>query len=494
MQLRTALFCTTLGCLLPSCAIKKPATGGDILTDYARSQIPGKFSADHAKGTVTPDWIKSFGDSELTHLVDDAITRNPDLKAAAARVEASRAAVRIAAASLYPQIGFKGLAERQGQELGEDIGRGIDPSTLGAMGLNLSGGSADTRSVDASSARWIYGTGIGAAWELDIWGRVRSKKAAAKSDSGALEATYEFARQSLGAQVARAYFSAIEAVQQADNAAGTLKVYEEFLKLTDMRRGQGFASDYELAQVKSRTAAARDAFHQAESAQAQAIRAIEVVTSHYPAGKAKVRRTFPTAMRSVPSGMPAQLLERRPDLIASERRFAASVHRLQEAKTARLPRFAISAFGGAGTADLEGVGVLNAVNWSFASGVVQPIFLGGELKAAQDLRSSEQKAAAMDYTAAALRAFEDVEGALSNESFLRKREAALNEMVSASAEAVDLGRKQLDQGRVDMFTVLRLVGENLAAKIELTKVRASRLRERANLHLALGGGFSPSNP
>ena len=108
------------------------------------------------------------------------------------------------------------------------------------------------------------------------------------------------------------------------------------------------------------------------------------------------------------------------------------------------------------------------------------------------LRTAEQKAAAADYVAAALRAFEDVEGALANEYYLRKREEALREMVSTSGDSVNLGRKQLDQGQADMFTVLRLVGENLAAKIELTKVRASRLRERANLHLALGGGFSVS--
>lgn len=477
---------------LASCALKKPPTGGDILTEYARSQIPGKWGASHTKGAVVPEWIKSFGDPELTRIVEDAIVRNPDLKAAAARVEASRAAVRIAAAALYPQIGLKGLGERQGQELTGDLGLGVDPATLGPMGVNLSGGSADTRSIDSSSSRWIYGTGIGAAWELDVWGRVRSKKAAARSDSESLEAAYEFARQSLAAQVARAYFSAIEAGQQATNAQETLKLYEEYLKLTDVRKGQGFASDYELAQVKSRTAAARDTLYAAESARAQAIRAIEVVTSHYPAGKAVVRRSFPSSIRSVPSGMPAELLERRPDLIAAERRFAAAFHRVKEAKAARLPRFAISALGGLGSAQLDDVGVLNSINWSLAAGVVQPIFFGGELKAAQDLRTAEQKAAAADYTATALRAFEDVEDALSKEYYLRKREEALREMVSTSGESVSLGRKQLDQGQTDMFTILRLAGENLAAKIELTKVRASRLRERANLHLALGGGFSAS--
>jgi outer membrane protein TolC len=163
---------------------------------------------------------------------------------------------------------------------------------------------------------------------------------------------------------------------------------------------------------------------------------------------------------------------------------------VNEARAARLPRFSLSGVGGLGSSQLDGVGVVDGFNWSLASGVIQPIFFGGELKAQQDLRTAEQKAAVLDYVATALRAFEDVEDALGNEYYLRQREAALNEMVSSSAEAVRLGRIQLDQGQTDMFTILRLVGENLAAKIELTKVRASRLRERANLHLSLGGSFN----
>ncbi len=492
MQFQPALFLPLPCLLLIGCGLKQPPTGGDILTEYGRSQVPGSYSASHANGSVTPDWIRSFNDSELTRVVTDAIARNPDLKAAAERVEASRAAVRIAAAALYPRVGLKGLGERQGMELDGDLGRSIDPATLGSFGLDLSGGNADTRTVDSSSQRWVYGLGIGAAWEADVWGRVRAKKAAAKSDSLAMEATFEYARQSLAAQVARAYFSAIEASQQAANARETLKLYEDYLKLTDVRKNQGFSSDYELAQVRSRTAAAKNTLYAAESAHAKAVRAIEVVTSHYPAGKAKIRSTFPRSPRPVPAGMPMELLERRPDLIAAERHFAAAYHRVHEARAARLPRFAISAVGGAASSELDGVGVLNSVNWSLASGVVQPIFFGGELKAAQDLRTAEQRAAAADYTAVALRAFAEVEDALDSEYHLRRREGALEEMVSSSADSITFGKKQLDEGHSDMFTILRLVGENLAAKIELTSIRASRLRERVNLHLALGGGFNSS--
>jgi multidrug efflux system outer membrane protein len=353
------LTATCLGTL--GCTTKEPPKGGDILTDTARAKIPGNWSASSSGGPVVPGWIRSFGDSTLTALVEDALERNPDLKAAAALVEASQAAVRVAAASLYPRIAMKGLGERQGREMSGDLGVGITPPDVGSLGVDTSGGGSDITTVDSSMGRWVSGIGIGASWEADVWGRVRSKKAAAKMDSAALEADYEYARQSLAASVARAYFSTIEAGQQAANAQETLGLYGEYLKLTDTRKKQGFSSDYEVAQLKSRMAGAQDTAYAAEAAQAQAIRAIEVVTSHYPAGKLKTRRSFPGQIKSVPAGMPSELLERRPDLIAAERRFAAAFHRTNEARTARLPRFAISATGGLASAQLDGVGVLDAV-------------------------------------------------------------------------------------------------------------------------------------
>jgi NodT family efflux transporter outer membrane factor (OMF) lipoprotein len=459
------------------------------MPESARAQIPGKWAGPHRSGNVVPNWIRAFGDPELTALVTDAIERNPDLKAAAARVEASRAAVRIAASSLYPRIGMKGLGERQGQHLSGDLGRDINPPDFGNSGVENSGGAGLDTSMDETSKRWVYGIAAGAAWEADVWGRIRSKKAAAKAESEALEADYEFARQSLAAAVARAYFATIEAAQQEANAQDTLNIYQEYSKLTDIQKQHGFASDFDVAQIKSRTASAEDALYTAQQVRAQTIRAIEVVTSHYPAGRFDVRRSFPSQPRAVPAGLPAQILERRPDLIASERRFAAAFHRVNEARTARLPRFVLSAGSGLGTAQLDGVGTLDAVLWTFAAGVTQPIFFGGELQAAVDLRTAEQKAAAASYVGHALRAFGEVEDALANDYYLRQREGALGGAVSNSADAVRLGREQLDQGQIDMFTILRLAGENLAARVQLTQIRASRLRERVNLYLALGGDF-----
>src|SRR5437879_9185511 len=173
---------------------------------------------------------------------------------------------------------MKGLGERQGQERHGDLGRSINPPDFGSSGTEDSGGSGLDTSMDSSSQRWVEGLAAGAASEADVWGRIRSKKAAARAESYALEADYEFARQSLAAAVARAYFTTIEAAQQEANAQETLDIYQEYSKLTDIQKQHGFASDFDVSQITSRTASAEDALYTAQAVRAQTIRAIEVVT------------------------------------------------------------------------------------------------------------------------------------------------------------------------------------------------------------------------
>src|SRR4029434_9188890 len=185
--------------MLAGCVLQHPPFGADIMPESARAQIPGRWAGPHRSGTLVPNRIRALGDPDARARVTDAIERNPDLKAAAARVEASRAAVRIAASSLYPRIAMKGLGERQGQHLSGDLGRDINPPDFGGSGVENSGGAGLDTSTNDTSQRWVYGLAAGAAWEADVWGRIRSKKAAAKAESYALEADYEFARHSIAA-------------------------------------------------------------------------------------------------------------------------------------------------------------------------------------------------------------------------------------------------------------------------------------------------------
>ena len=184
------LFSGTAACLtLAGCAIKNPPAGSDILTSAAREQIPANWSGSHRSGAVAPGWIRTFRDPDLTASSkrrSSAIpTSKPPLrvwKRRATRCESphprSTRASRI-----------KASANRQGQELGGDLGSGSTPPDFGGLRESKTAAAAPRTPADSSTQRWVYGLGIGAAWEADVWGRIRSKKAAAQAESDALEAT-----------------------------------------------------------------------------------------------------------------------------------------------------------------------------------------------------------------------------------------------------------------------------------------------------------------
>ena len=226
------------------------------------------------------------------------------------------------------------------------LGLGIDPPTSGP-------GSRHHRRQRGHAQPWILprsagsmALGIGAAWEARCVGPGALEEGGGEIRQPLARGILRVRPPVAGRAVARAYFSAIEAAQQEANAQETLGLYQDYLKLTDVRKEQGFSSDFELAQVKSRTA----------GAQGHAVpRAVGAGPGHpgdrgghqpLPCGQDSPAPLLPRPPRPVPAGLPMELLERRPDLIAAERRFAAAFHRANEATAARLPRFASAPWAG----------------------------------------------------------------------------------------------------------------------------------------------------
>lgn len=366
--------------VLSGCNIPVPPGGNDVMDPHLSGQIPENWKAPASRVHPDNDWVRSFNDARLNRLVTSAIAHNPALAVAEANVDASRAAIRIAGARLYPWVAGKALGERQGMELDGSIDRGIDAPNLGsiggAQGVDTGGSSPGSRSVEKSSRNWVYGLGVAAAWEPDLWGRVRAGRAAAVEGSYAAEADYYGAQQAIAAQTAKAWFAAIEASELMALAEDGVKAYGELFQLSKDRKEQGAASDLDLAQVQARVDSGNDLLLAARAASIQAVRAVEALTGNYPKGKLSAGG-FPAFPSRVPAGLPSQMLERRPDIVAAERRFAAAFHRTTEARTARLPRFSLSIAGGAASNALDNVGTVDGFMWNFASGITQPIFLEG---------------------------------------------------------------------------------------------------------------------
>ena len=440
--------------LLGGCALKAPPAREDI----AKQALPNFKVPEAFKGTAQPlehGWLKSFKDPQLDALVAEVLTNNPDLRVAAARVEQAAAQVRLAGATLKPQV-----------------------SALARGGGALSGDSSG-----------LEGAGIFANWELDVWGRVRAGREAASGQYDGAALDTEYARQSLAALVAKSWFVATEARLQKAIAEEMAAASERQLAFAQDRLRVGRGDEYELALSRANLATFRDSVKTLDLAYQQALRALEALAGRYPAAALEVPPRLAAVPGPVPVGMPSELLERRPDVIAAERRVAAAFHRVQEAKAARLPRISLTAALTSISSELFVLKDRDNPVWSAGASLSQPLYLGGSLRSQIEIRTAEQKQAIAEYGRVGARAFGEVENALSSAFTLDEREAILTQLVADNSRALELANVRYRVGAGDLRAVQQQSLALHAARTALLRVQAERLVQRVNLHLALGGSF-----
>jgi outer membrane protein, multidrug efflux system len=443
--------------VLAGCALKAPPERADIAKQALPNlQVPPAWnSPGGAAGVIADKWLASFNDPQLDALVQEALANNPDLQVAAARVEQAAAFVKVAGATLRPQV-----------------------NALARGGGALSGDSSG-----------LEGAGIFANWEIDLWGRVRAGREAAQDQysSAALDAQY--ARQSLAAMVAKSWFLATEARLQKAIAEEMAGASERQLTLVQDRLRVGRGDEYELALSRANLATFRDSVRALDLAYQQALRALEALAGRYPAAALGVPAQLASVPGPVPVGMPSELLERRPDVIAAERRVAAAFYRVEEAKAARLPRISLTAAVTSISSDLFVLKDRDNPVWSAGASLTAPLYTGGALSGQIEVRTAEQKQAVADYGRVGARAFGEVENALSTAFALEEREAILAQSVIHNSRALELANIRYKVGVGDLRAVQQQALALHAARTALLRVQAERLVQRVNLHLALGGGF-----
>jgi NodT family efflux transporter outer membrane factor (OMF) lipoprotein len=453
------LSIVALTAALAACALKDPPDKDAIKAEGMPAvKVPAAWTA--VPGAAAPvlvadNWLASFNDDQLIAAVKEALAYNADLRVAAARVEQAELHAKLAGARLYPSVDL--------------LARG---------GLKMSGDNSG-----------LQGGLLTATWELDVWGRVRSGRAAAAADAVSAQADFEFARQSLAAAVAKSWFLATEAVLQGEVARGTVRESEALVSLANTRLEVGAGNQEDVFVARASVGTYRDAARQIDLARSEAIRALEVLLGRYPAAVTAVRPQLPALPGTVPAGLPSELLERRPDVIAAERRVAAAFHRVQEAKAARLPAIALTAGVSAISSELFVLKERDNPIWNLGANLVAPIFRGGALKTQVEIRTAEQKQAVAAYAAVGLRAFLEVESALAAEFAAHDREQILAETLSDYRRALGVVQTQFKVGSTDMrFVTQRQLTVN-ATESALIRVQAEQRVQRVNLHLALGGSF-----
>jgi NodT family efflux transporter outer membrane factor (OMF) lipoprotein len=453
MRARGLLVALALG----GCALQAPPERDELrqqaLPDYP---VPDAYRAGApAAGDVPGAWLASFRDPALVELVNEALIANPDLRVAAARVEQAAAAARLAGATLWPQV-----------------------TAMARGGGALSGDSSG-----------LEGGGVFANWELDLWGRVRYGREAATQAYESAKLDTDYARQSMAALVAKGWFLALEARDQKALALEMLQSSERLAALARDRLRVGPGSELEVRQADAQSATFRDIALQLDLAEASALRSIEALLGRYPAANLALAPELPVMPAPVPVGLPSQLLERRPDVIAAERRVAAAFHRVGEARTAKLPRISLTASLSSISSELFVLQQRDNPVTSAGAMISQPLFLGFALQSQEELRDAELKAAVADYGRVGAKAFGEVENALSAGFNLEERLVALNRAVADNVRALELAETRYRVGVGDLRAVQQQQLALFAARSTLLRARAERLVQRVNLHLALGGGF-----
>jgi outer membrane protein, multidrug efflux system len=413
---------------------------------------------------VQQDWLHTFNDPQLDALVQEAIAHNPDLRVAGARVEQAAQSLIIAQSALRPQLGIFGT------------------------GGGKTGGGGDSSS--ALQAIMLF-----ASWELDLWGRVRYARNAAEQDLLSVQADLNFARQSLAASVAKAWFTATQLTLNAGIATDMVSSANQLTSLAQDRKRVGVGTDAETAVARATARELEASQLQIELGRTQALRALELLVGRYPAAEVQARAELLAVPGPIAAGLPLQMLERRPDVIAAERRVAAAFNRVGEAKAARLPQITLS--GNFGAFESEVLAIKEDFEnpaGGFGARLLAPLYQGGAITAKVSIRTLQQKEALADYARVSLRAIGDVENALASSASLARRAALLTDALNDQTRALELTENQFRIGRADRRAVeqQRMNAQN--ARIALHNVRTDELAGRVNLHLALGGNFAPASP
>jgi NodT family efflux transporter outer membrane factor (OMF) lipoprotein len=440
----------------------------------AGAPAPGSWSATReARTGVDADWLRKTGGAPLSALVAEALKANPDLKASAARVERAAAEARIAGAGRLPSLGLSGQATRQKQTF---IG-------FPSQGPGVTGALTD-----------VFGVSLDAAWEIDVWGRLRAGQEAAIADAEGSQLEFQAARVSLAAQVAKAWLALAEANEQVALATAALEARSQLATAVRERFERAINEDGgSAAQVRlteAEVAVGEATLAQRKQEKDRAIRQLELLLARYPSGKSLAGATLPPLPPPPPAGLPSELLLRRPDIRAAERELAASGRRTLAASLARFPSIRLTGSFGTITDSLAQVINSDRGVWSIGGSLTQPLFEGGRITAEIDRTTATEKENAAKLQRVVLNAFGEVEQALAAETYLREREQAAARASTISAEAARRSDEEFSAGTGDVLTLINAREQEINTASQLAAIRRLRLDNRIDLHLALGGDFS----
>lgn len=435
--------------------------------DFARADASTWKNAAPADSLPKGDWWRIFGDKKLDALLVRCCKNNPDLAAAFYRVEQAREAALLEKSGLYPHVGGRASYSRVGTSDNAAFPRGAYNDWLAGFGLT---------------------------WDLDLFGRVRSLLEADVADAQALHCEYQNLMLNLQANVAKTYFGIKALNSEIAVLERTLAVRKADTELVRQRVAMDYSTNIDLKRAiqQEHEAGAQLAACRRGAVLAENMLALLVGSTPGEIGVkfGELGENFPR----LPKAVPSELLERRPDIAAAERRVYAANARIGAAQAAFYPTISLTANADLNAAKIEKLISAHSFAWGVSPQLYIPIFEAGRNVAKKRVALAAHKEALENYKAKVLAAFKSVEDSLSNIKYLEQEYVERKEVVAASQDVQRMTRVQYDEGYTDYFSVSDAQRLSLANERALIVLRGDRFNACVDLILALGGGWSATPP
>ncbi len=437
--------------------------------NYKRPELSLPAGQEEDLGVFVSDkWWDMFNDPVLNALEEEALANNKDLIVAMAKVEEARAKLGLAYADQLPTLDATGYAQRTG--------------------------------VSTFHPWAQYNIGLTAAYQFDFWGRYRRLSEAARAELLSTESQKDTVRLALTADVANYYFSYITLKEQVEISKRTLKSREESVRIYLVRYKNGYSTELDLKRVEAEMAAVEASLAEFERQFALSQTALSMLLGRSPKEiiEGKLEGTPLQEVKvlpEVPSGIPADLLRRRPDVRSAEGLLIAANANIGAARAAYFPNIVLTASGGYASDQLGTLVAPGTSFWNAGAGLILPVFQGGKIKSQNRQAQAVYKQMLASYEKAAQNAYRDTYDALTNNQFYRKIVVANTAQVKALARSLDLAQKQQDAGLIDILDLLDVERNLLNAETSLAAARRNQLGALVSIAQALGGGWqeAPEN-
>ncbi len=401
---------------------------------------------------------QQYGDPVLNTLEEEALKASPDVRIAAARVDAFRAQVTATSADRFPQIG-----------VGASAGRGKGGTSFPSSTSNL------------------FSLFASLSWEIDLWGKLTRATDAARADLLGEQAVQRGVYLTLAAAVATSYFTLRQLDEQLQISRSTVKLRRDSVDLFQLRFEGGVISELELSQVQSEYESALAAVPQIEAQIAQTENALSVLLGRNPGPIERGRAIEQFVPPEVPAGLPSELIARRPDIQQAEASLAASDARVDVARLEWFPSISITGLFGFASTDLSAL--FNGPNrtWSGVASIAQPIFDAGKINANIDVQLASRKIAEAQYQKTVQTAFKEVDDALMARQKLIETLNAKQAQVNALRRYAELARLRYENGYTSYLEVIDAERSLFSGQLDLATTRSDLLASTVELYRSLGG-------